>query len=270
MTVATDVLVRPAVPSRAGAAIQVLALIDDPDSRAADLARVIGSDPAFTTRVLLLANSAYYGLGGRVGTLQYGVSVLGYQTIRALAVTIAAGLDGPDAAPEGYWEQAALSATAATSIAPLLGGSAPDAFCVGLLHTLGSALLHQHHPLPQLCLPETEGIDELDQRETDLYGVGHAAAGAQVLASWHFPHRLCELIATHHDAPLPDASPDARTLHAARALTDLALNPQADAMQAHDTIQRVSEGRITSAHVQTLVPQIAEQAEFLLTGLRPN
>ncbi len=268
MTATPFVVGRRAVPARAGAATRVFLLVDDPDARVADLVQAIGSDPAFTSRVLALANSAYYGLSGRVGTLPYAVSVLGFQTIRALAVSIAAGLDRPGAVPPGFWEQAATAATAATVVAPVFGADAHDAFCLGLLHTLGAALLHQQHPLPRLCLPLPEDPDELHRHERELYGVGHAEAGAAVLASWSFPARLCELIRCHHEVPLPDAAPLSRTLHAARTLADLALLPDPGTGRAHGTLQRLSEGRLTDLEVGPLVVRVRDRSAALLDGLR--
>jgi HD-like signal output (HDOD) protein len=261
---------RAELPSRAGAATRVLLLIDDPDSRVADLADAIGADPAFTTKVIALANSSYYGLSGRVGTLQYAISVLGFQTIRALAVSLAAGLDTPSSVPTGFWEQAAIAATAAALIAPNLGASAADAFCAGLLHTLGAALLHQREPLPQLCLPMMLGADELNQREAELYGVTHADAGAAMLASWRFPDRLCTLVAAHHEVPLPDAPPLTRALAAARVLTDLALREQPDTLHAEHNLRRLSEGKLTAADIGPLIDQVRERSRGLLDGLRPS
>jgi HD-like signal output (HDOD) protein len=260
----------PELPSRAGAATRVLLLIDDPHTTVADLAGAIGADPAFTARVIALANSAYYGLSGRVGTLHYAISVLGFQTVRALAVSLAAGLDGPNGAPDGFWEQAALAATAASVIAPLLGGSAPDAFCVGLLHTLGSALLHQRETLPQLCLPFPASVDELNQREVELYGRAHAEEGAAMLASWRFPDRLCALVATHHEVPLPDAPPLTRALGAARVLTDLSLREDPDTAHAEHALRRLSEGKLTATDIAPLLGQVQDRARALLDGLRPR
>jgi HD-like signal output (HDOD) protein len=268
MTADLLLLSRTAVPSRTGPATRGLMLVDDPDSGVADIAKVIGSDPAFASKVIGLANSAYYGLSGRVGTLPYAVSVLGFQTIRALAVSIAAGLDEPNGVPVGFWEQAATTAAAANIVAPIIGANAPDAFCVGLLHTLGSALLHQQHPLPALCLPYPADPDEFDAREMELYEIGHAEAGARVLSSWKFPERLCALVGGHHDAPLPDAGPLARALSAARTLADLVLSEEPNLIRAESTLKRLSEGKVTPAHVAPIVGQIGEQAEALLDGLR--
>jgi HD-like signal output (HDOD) protein len=200
--------------------------------------------------------------------LHYAISVLGFQTIRALAVSIAAGLDGPKAVPPGFWEQAATAATAANLVAPIVGANAPDAFCAGLLHTLGSALLHQQHPLPQLCLPYGEDEDELIRRELELYEVGHAQLGADMLATWLFPPRLCTLIANHHDVPLTDAEPLTRALHAARTLTDLVMSENPDVTRAESTLLRLSEGKLAGPQIRVLTVRIKEQSEALSAGLR--
>jgi HD-like signal output (HDOD) protein len=268
---AVDVLARyEDLPSRAGAASRVLILADDVDTNAVDLANVIGTDPAFTARVITLANSAYYGLSGRVGTLHYAISVIGFRTIRSMAVTLAAGLEKPDAVPKGFWEQAATAASAGNMLAPAFGANAGDAFSLGLLHTLGSALLHQCRPLPQLCLPFPTDQHEVDEQELELYGIGHAEAGAQVLAAWRFPSRLCDLIAFHHSVPLPDAAPLERVLHAARALSNIVLAPESDLEKSTNSLIWLSEGRLGSSDIEPLAAELAEHSQALLNGLRPS
>jgi len=255
------------VPSRAGSAARVLMLTDDPETGIVDLARAIGSDPAFASKVLALANSAYFGLSGRVGSLEYAISVLGFQMIRALAVSIAAGLDKPDGVPDGFWLQAATAATAANILAPTFGAKPADAFSVGLLHTLGSALLHQQQPLPDLCLPYPDSQEELDCTEYEVYGIGHAQAGAQALAAWQFPRSICTLVARHHEPRDAHGDPLADCLHAARTLTDLALAPDQDERAASALLLTLSEGRLTHRDVAPLVTQIVDRSAGLLEGL---
>ena len=255
------------VPSRAGAAAHVLMLTDDPDTGVADLAQAIGSDPAFASKTLALANSAYFGLSGRVGSLEYAISVLGFQMIRALAVSIAAGLDKPDGVPDGFWLQAATAATAANILAPMFGAKPADAFSIGLLHTLGSALLHQQRPLPALCLPHPGSQEELNDTEFELYGIGHAQAGAQALAAWQFPRSMCSLVARHHEPRDAPGEPLADCLRAARTLTDLALAPDPDVRGAEILLLTLSEGRLAAHDVVPLVSQIVDRSAGLLEGL---
>lgn len=256
--------------SRAGAAMNVMRLVDDPEASAGQLAQSIAPDPVLAARLLRVANSPYYGLGGRVSTLPFAVSVVGFQAVRSLAVAAAAGIDRPDGAPAGFWEGAATTATASELVAPLLGANPGDAFSTGLLHTLGAALLHQHSPLPALCLPQMVDPAELCRHEVDTYGTTHAEAGAQVLAAWNFPPSVCEPIARHHEGLLPDASPLERCLHVGRALAERSLTQEPSGLATDDGITWLTQGRLTSADIEPLILRLQDKAEGLLEGLRPR
>ena len=256
--------------SKAGAALNVMRIVDDPDASAAQLARAIAPDPVLAARLLRVANSPYYGLSGRVGTLPFAVSVVGFQSVRSIAVAAAAGIDRPDAAPAGFWEGAATAATAAELVAPLLGAQPSDAFSIGLLHTLGAALMHQHLPLPALCLPEAVEPSQLLRSENELYGIDHADAGARVLAAWHFPATVTDAIARHHEALLPDAPPLERTLHVARALSQRALTGEPFGLGTDDGICWLSEGRLSSEDIESMIVRLLEKASGLIEGLRPR
>lgn len=258
------------LPPRAAAAARVLQLADDPDTSAQDLARAMGTDPVFAARVLRVANSTYYGLSGRVSTLPFAVSVIGFQTVRSLAVVAAAGLDTPDGAPAGFWRAAALTATASELVAAMIGSDSGDAFCVGLLHTIGAALLHQHQPLASLCLPEPVDAPALLVDERERYGIGHDQLGSRVLAAWHFPEHVCTLIGRHHDVVLPDAAPLERCLHSGRVLADLLLadEPPTLAQQAH--LAWLTEGRLGDADLAGVLDRTLERSTALLDGLVPK
>jgi HD-like signal output (HDOD) protein len=282
------------LPARAGAAAKVLLLADDPDTSAQQLARAIATDPVFAARVLRVANSSYYGLSGRVSTLPFAVSVVGFQTVRGLAVVAAAGLDDPNAAPDGFWAAAATCATAAELLAPILGADSGDAFSLGLLHTLGAALLHQHEPGVVLCLPAPPDPDLLAGQEQDRYGITHQQMGARVLAAWHFPDHVATLIARHHEVLLPDAPALERTLHGARALTHQLLTDQlrADPLRADPLstdalladplladprgaapeadVAWITQGLVTPPDVEALLERVASRAQTLLEGLQPR
>jgi HD-like signal output (HDOD) protein len=256
--------------SRAGAAAKVMQLADDPGASAQDLARTIGADPLMAARVLRVANSAYYGLGGRVSTLPFAVSVLGFRTVRTLAVVAAAGLDDPGAAPEGFWRAAATCATACELVAPAVDADPGDAFSLGLMHTLGAALLHQHEPRGLLCLPEPDDVPGFLRLERDRYGISHDQAAARVLATWHFPDRLCGSVARHHELPLPDATPLDRSLHAARALTDRLLRGQPSEHDNGGDVGWLTGGRVAPADLPLLLQRVSERTAGLLEGLQPR
>ena len=61
----------------------------------AAVAEGVGSDPALTTRVLQVANSAYYGLSGRIRPTSFAAIVVGSQTVWSLAAFCAGVLNDP-------------------------------------------------------------------------------------------------------------------------------------------------------------------------------
>lgn len=255
--------------ARAAAAARVLQVVDDPDAGAPEVAKALGQDAVLAARVLRLGNSPYYGLGGRVSTLPFAVSLIGFQAVRTLTVIAAAGLDKPDGSPPGFWRAAAICATAAEQVAPVLDADPGDAFSLGLLHTFGSALLHQHAPLERLCLPQPEDPDELTRAEQAGYGMSHDELGARMLAKWHFPERISTLIARHHQPLVVDASPLERGLHAARLLTHQLLVGSTSPAD-EEAVIRVSEARITSSDLPLLLERIEERSAALLDGLQPR
>ncbi len=268
MTRAAELLARhEQVAARAAAAAGVLQLVDDPETSASDVGRAIGTDPYFAAKLLRIANSAYYGLSGRVATLPFAVSVVGFQAVRTLAVVAAAGLDSASGAPEGFWGVAALCSAGSELVAPILGADPGDAFCVGLLHLLGTGLLYQDTRDVALCLPESGDAQAALQLEQERHGASHDVLAAEVLTAWHFPVHLCDVIREHHQPALPDASPLRRTLQIARSLAEtVLLQDQSPAASGVDYAW-LSEGRLTPAEVPALLARMDERSRVLADAL---
>jgi HD-like signal output (HDOD) protein len=248
-------------PSRA-AALRVVQVVDDPDTSAADVAKAAGADPALTARILRVANSAYYGLSGRVGTPSFAVTVVGFQTVRSLAAVAAAGLAGEDDLPAGFWERAASVASACSLLARRVGTPAPEAFCTGLLYDLGSALLRRHDRTTYDALAaEAEGgpvsMSELLRR---TYGASAATLCADVLDGWRFPEDLCFAIRHQDDDPANARDPLLRALQASISLASLPTPAWPDGSREAATF---ANAQIRPNEVADLVRQAAEAAEAL-------
>ena len=65
-------------------------LADNPHADMAEFAQLVAQDPALTTRLLKLVNSAYYGFPGRIDTLSRAVNVVGIAELRNLTLAMAA------------------------------------------------------------------------------------------------------------------------------------------------------------------------------------
>ena len=255
------------LPTNPTAAVRVLWLADDPSSSSEDLAAAVGTDPALTTRIMHMANSAYYGLSGRVPSSAFAITVLGFSTVRTLAAAAAAGALDPHAAvPDGFWSHAATTAVASSLAAERVGASRTEAFSLGLLHDIGRALLHRVDPdgYGELSAEAREGGRRLCVAEHETYGMDHAEAASRVLKAWRFPDDFVVAISGHHDPLSPSAVPLARALHAGEALAVLAGEEGSEAVEDVDeAARRVEQAGVSDVDSELFVGQIKKEAAAL-------
>ena len=249
------------LPASRAAALRVVQVVDDPATGAADVAKAASADPALTARILRVANSAYYGLSGRIGTPAFAVTVVGFATVRSLAALSASGLAAGSTTPE-FWLRAATVASGSSLLARRVGADAPEAFCAGLLHDLGTALLRQHAGAQQDdILDRARAGEPLLELEQAAYGGTHASLCASVLGGWRFPDDLCDAIGKHHDVPVRSAPPVRRALQGAIALVP-------DEFSGIDVGRAMLAAHIAPDEVADLQRQVAEAAEQLAAAFQ--
>ena len=219
------------LPAQQAVALHVLQVAGDPRSSAQDLSEALVADPAMTAQVIRLANSAYYGLSGRVSTVAFAVTIVGFASIRSVVAAFAAGALGDDATvPDGFWQRASASASSCSLVASRVGAQRPDAFSVGLLHELGDFLLYRSSPEEHARLHAE--VDHWSCRrrsfhEREVFGVDHGEAIARCLDAWLFPPEFVEAMSCHVRAE-ELAPPLARTLVGGQAVSALSLLADGD------------------------------------------
>ena len=191
------------------AAVQRLCeMADDPDARLQEMADIILSDQSLTARVLRVANSAFYGFSGRIGTVNQAIVLLGFHAIRNMALSLSlmsvrvgghtrVALDSTD-----LWRHSLATACAARRIAADQGTSDPEeAFVAGLLHDIGKIVLSGFCPEEYASILErvANGDGMLAELERDLFEVDHAIVGRELCAHWKLPQALSAVVAGHHD-----------------------------------------------------------------------
>jgi putative nucleotidyltransferase with HDIG domain len=211
------------LPVQPGAAMRLLWMLEDPRTSAADLGRLIESDPALSTQVIRLSNTAFYGLSGKVSSAWRAVTVLGLATVRAIATTAAFDLfsEKGRSVPDSFWEHSVTTAAAAAAVARRVGVQPNDAFSAGLLHDLGTALVFRRAPRRydtamdrRTANPEMLLVDI----EIEEFGATHAQVGAAALGVMRFPAEMVDAIAEHHSDPKTVTSMLGRLLIAADAI----------------------------------------------------
>jgi putative nucleotidyltransferase with HDIG domain len=263
----------PALPQ---AALQALAALRDENTTPEHCAEQLGRDLALAARTLKLANSAFYGLAGRVSGLRDAVSMLGRRTLCSAVTALivseqlqAQRCEGFDFAD--FWRHAAGTAIAARSIARTLRLDEETAFTAGLLHDIAHLAMAAHFP-EQLSplLKQAAALDRpVYQVEEECRAHDHAELGARLIEQWRLPATVAAAVRHHHRPPLPSSErggagllpgpPDlADVVHAADAIAH-ALDLSGAADESVPAIDLASWGRLNLK--RTALPGIFAETE---------
>jgi HD-like signal output (HDOD) protein len=76
------------LPSLSPLTIRLVELAADDRSSASDLANIIEKDPALTTRLLRLVNSAFFARRQQITSVTRGVVQVGFKQVRVMALSL--------------------------------------------------------------------------------------------------------------------------------------------------------------------------------------
>ena len=211
----------PAMPQTVMKAREIM---DSPTSSFKDLAQVLESDQAITARVLKLANSSYYGMGGKVASVQQAGVILGQKTLGELVTVAGASsllgdsLKGYDLEPGDLWRHSLGVAFGSRIVAQKKNSHlAVDAFTAGLLHDSGKLILDpyvfEHRERFREYL--TDGQQDFLSAEKQILGFDHAEIASEVCKSWEIPINLTTAIKYHHNPSRAQDSDLAYIVHVA-------------------------------------------------------
>ena len=195
----------PPMPQIVFKARQVIA---DPDSEMAELADLLESDQAIATKVLKLANSAYYGLSGKVSSIRHASSLLGYNALGQLismvgsASVLGKTLEGYDLDSAGAWRHSLMAASASRIIALRKHADLEgDAFSAGLIHDVGKLVLDNYvmDRKDEFTRITAGGRNSMLAAEQHLLGLDHADIGYEVCQHWSIPETISHAIRYHHN-----------------------------------------------------------------------
>ena len=199
-------------------------LLLDPYSDTQQIAGYIETDQALAAKVLKMANSPFYGMTGKVSTIQHAAIILGFQTLSEL--TTMAGFSaimGRKLPGYGYysdelWKHSLAVALASKLIAEKINPDLfNDAFTAGLIHDLGKLILDPY------VQDQREAFDEFieDENQTfliaerQILGFDHAEIASEICSHWKFPETLTQAIKYHHNPSVSNGSEMAFILHLA-------------------------------------------------------
>ncbi len=189
--------------------VQIVKMVDDPRSSAAQLHALISHDPALVTRILKVVNSSFYGLPGQIGSVERAIVLLGLNAVKNISMAASLGqmFRGVKLC-EGFvardlWTHCIAVAVTARQLAKEMKlPIADEAFLAGMIHDIGILVSLQVWPeqLRQACEHFRSSGQSFCESERHVMGVDHQQLGAGLAESWKFP-RSCQLVAGHHHQP---------------------------------------------------------------------
>lgn len=201
-------------PSMPGAAVKLLALIEDPEINVAQIEEVLRQDAGLTANLLRLANSAYFGIPSKIGSVRQAVLVLGLKRLiqMVIASSVSAILDKPvpgyDLPTGELWRHSiAVSVAAEGLVKALKVEAAEEIFTAALLHDVGKLVLGQFvaDDAARIENEITKGV-AFEVAEGMVLKTNHADIGARILHQWSLPDNIVHAVRWHHDPESADHS----------------------------------------------------------------
>lgn len=191
---------------------RVIQLTSSTNSPAQQIEDAISIDPGFSSKVLMLANSAYYALPRRVSSIRDAATYMGYKTIRQLALTV--GLfdmfvgknDAGSLRRRTWWRHSVDTAVCSRALARFAPNVDPfDVYTAGLLHDIGKTILDRwaqgDYSEVEKLIQQGESVLEAERK---IFGCDHTEVGAAAGCRWNFSEMLIQCIRDHHFEPTGD------------------------------------------------------------------
>lgn len=189
---------------------RVLQLVADQNSNANQLAEVLEKDANITTRILKIANSAFYGLRREVKSINQAIVILGFRTLRSMVVASSSkslhkrfGI-----AEQLMWDQSIGAAIGAKLIAQKMPPAVGElAFIGGLLHNVGKTIMNNECPHPFTAVMElvyNDGYSPIDA-EVEVFKYSNPEVGFRIIEKWGLPVELGNLVRYQQYTKLTEA-----------------------------------------------------------------
>lgn len=213
------------LPSLPLVVIELLKSFEQTDINISVLADKVSRDQALAAKTLRLANSSFYGLQHKVKTIPQAITVLGFDSVRALitAAGITENFAGARHATfdfQMFWRHAIGTALCAKMIARASNQNQDYAFISGLLHDIGKLVLVTRFPQQYADAMAYRAANDcyMLEAERQVLGLDHTMVGRALAEYWKFPALIQKTIANHHAPMAADLGDMPSVVHVANAI----------------------------------------------------
>jgi putative nucleotidyltransferase with HDIG domain len=185
-------------------AIRILQLTDSEIAPMRQLSTLISSEPAFSSEVLTIANSALYATRFPITSVLHAIAILGTNSLKGLCLTVGVrtylGASLNDQTLRAIWRHSLACALIAQQLAEAGAMDADAAYSAGIMHDVGRLALAVLSPKPYSSLLQKHqgSPSSLLEAERALFGFDHCEAGSHLVADWKLPPNFETIVSSHH------------------------------------------------------------------------
>jgi HD-like signal output (HDOD) protein len=178
---------------------RIVTLAENENTTPAELLTAVSADPVLVAQAMKVASSPAFARARPPRTVKEALLVLGLRGVRNLAVgqftrSLFARWDTVD---QLLWEHGLGTAVGMQLLLETQDPSAAeDGYLCGLLHNLGTIVLHNTHPerYQRVIARVVIGPDAWPDVEQELFGVRSITLLPRLLDGWHLPERVVRLL----------------------------------------------------------------------------
>lgn len=206
-------------------------IMDDEQSTLVDIANVLALDPALSSNLLKVANSALFNFPREIDSITKAISILGtsevHNLINTYGATAAFSTVPKDIIDmDRFWEISVDCALLCRFLAQKKGlKNTKNLFLSGLLHNIGELVVMQTSPkIAQYC----QNYDKNEtpwQRQQDVLGFTYAECSVALLTLWQLPQSIISPIKEYHHAYAEEKNEAASLLYICTRLALLNSHP---------------------------------------------
>jgi HD-like signal output (HDOD) protein/nitrogen-specific signal transduction histidine kinase len=242
------------LPSLPHILVKLMEACQDENGCLGDIAAILTNDPSLCTKVLRLVNSAYYGLGGKVESIDQAVAYLGTNAVKNIAICSSVyqvfnSRKGSNAFDlKVFWWHSLKCALLSRIFAKKMAYDSPDeAFVAGLLHDIGKLVLWVNFSdnYTELIKKYGNRPDLLAAGESRL-GATHSQIGGWLLDRWKFQSFVADSTLYHHEPTerIANALPLVQIVYTANKLSEQAVDRQEDGIKIAEQLCGFSKEQV--------------------------
>lgn len=177
---------------------ELIASFNDANVKIDDIAKKIAMGPVLTAKLLRIANSAHYGGGRKIGSVNDAVVLLGINSLRTLV--LASGITGAFSYPASFdknlfWKNSFARATICKWLAKYTSLDRETAFTCGMLGDIGTIMMVTTYPeqMGDILKAAANGADRPALEAASL-GITAQEVSAELANRWHFPSEIVDAL----------------------------------------------------------------------------